>query len=81
MRFDGTITLGTLLQIASMGVLAVALFNALSARMTIFENSLKDHAAKLDGHETKILDLIENIQFMRGQDDARWGRRSGDRPT
>ncbi len=71
MHFDGTVSLGTVLQIASMFVLAVALFNALSARMTIFENSLTSHAIRLDKHETAIYDLVSHLQRLIGQNDER----------
>ncbi len=71
MHFDSTITLGTVLQIASMFVLAVALFNALSSRMTIFENSLTNHAVRLDKHEDSIYDLVKHLQRLIGQNEVR----------
>ncbi len=67
MTFDGTITLGTVLQIASMFILAVAVFNALSARMTVFESSLKDHAARIERHEDTIMALVKELAGVVGR--------------
>lgn len=75
MHWDGTITLGTVLQIVAMFALAVAMFNALSARMSIFENALKDHAEKLGNHDESIMELVKQVARLIGASDN--GRRRG----
>lgn len=72
--FDWTITLGGVLQILTMVLLAVAVFNALAARITIFENTLKNHADslkahadRLDRHEARIIELIGTLQRVIGR--------------
>lgn len=74
LNFDWTVTFGTTLQILTMVLLAVAVFNALAARVTVFENTLKNHAEslkahadRLDRHETRIIELIGSLQRIIGR--------------
>lgn len=74
MHFDATITLGTLIQVGSMGLLAVAVFNAVSARLTIFENILKthsdfikDHADRFDAYDERLLTIVGDLQRLIGR--------------
>lgn len=73
-HFDATITLGTLIQVGSMGLLAVAVFNAVSARLTIFENILKthaefikDHADRFDAYDARFLSVVSDLQRLIGR--------------
>ncbi len=75
MRFDWTLTFGTVLQIGSMILLAVALFNALAARLTVFENTLKSHADALKKNEIQIFDLIADVQRLIGRSEVELGER------
>lgn len=84
MRFDWTLTFGTVLQIVSMVLLAVAVFNAVSARLSIFENTLKDHAAslarhadRLDRYDSLLLKVVGDLQRVVGQSDILRTERRG----
>ncbi len=73
MHWDGTITLGSVLIIVSMVGTAVVGWSAFTARLAVFENTLKAHAsamtshsARLDIHEGRILELVGHVQRLIG---------------
>lgn len=79
MRFDATITLGSIVQIATVLIAAVVFFNALSARLSVFENRLNDHASDLQKHERQIYSLLSSLQRLIGRSEV--ALRNSTRPT
>ena len=59
MAFDGVVTLGNILQIATMLTIAVGAYYAVSARMSVFEEMLRGHAATLKQHAAGIRKVIQ----------------------
>lgn len=73
MQFDPTISMGTVIQIAAMIALGIAGWYAFKAKIEVFENTLREHAksmtghaSRLDTHETRILELVGNVQRLIG---------------
>ena len=67
MHWDGTITLGAIIQIVSMVLLAIAGFNALSARLGNFETTIKDHADTLDKLDGRLTAVGDRYTALAGQ--------------
>ena len=74
MRWDGTITLGSLLQMITMVGLVFAAWSAIRVRLEAFgkilemhAKSLEAHAQRLDRHEDRILDLVGELQRVVGR--------------
>lgn len=73
-RMDWTINIGTVLQILSMCGCVVVVVVSVSNRLKAFETTLKQHGDALQKHdttlsvyETRILDIVSNLQRLIGR--------------
>ena len=74
MTFDGTVTLGTLLQIAVMLVAIIVAWGKLDAKLASFTVNLEHHAAAIEKHtirldaiDARLIDVITDLQRLIGR--------------
>lgn len=72
--FDPTITLGTIIQSATVAIAVIAAYYAIKNKLEMFTGTmtahaeaLEKHSERLDKHEAKILDLVGGLQRVIGQ--------------
>lgn len=87
MHWDGTVTLGTMIEIASIIVIALSGWSAFKARIAVFEETLNTHAKallvhgeRLDRHEDKLITIVGDLQRVIGhmESDRLYRRRAED---
>ena len=61
LTFDWTITAGTIIQVATMVILAIAAYHAIKGQLAIFNNTLSTHAKSLEEHSQKLITVDERI--------------------
>ena len=74
MRFDWTITLGTIIQLVTMIPLAIGFFIALMSRLNSVQAMLKTHTEALSKHDSilqiyegRIFTMVADIQKLIGK--------------
>ncbi len=84
MHFDNTITLGAVMQLVGMAVLAIAAYHAVNNKIELFKAILEDHAEALKKHdatlgiyETRIFDLVGGLQRLIGRFESAQRQREG----
>lgn len=72
--FDPTVTLGTVIQSATVAIAIIAAYHAIRNKLDMFTSTMTSHAEalekhseRLDRHEEKILDLVGGLQRVIGQ--------------
>ena len=74
MVWDNTVTLGNVIQVGTIVVLAAVAYAGFSARWAVLEQlieghtrTLVDHAIRLDLHEARALRVVEDLQRLIGR--------------
>ena len=74
MVWDNTITLGNVIQVGTIVVLAAAAYAAFASRWAVLENILdghthvlKQHAERLDRYEAHALTIVADLQRLVGR--------------
>ena len=74
MRFDWTLTLGAVIQIATIIVATAAVINAVTNRIELLRATLQTHADALKKHDTalslyesRVFELVSDLQRLIGR--------------
>ena len=78
MTFDGTVTLGTLLQIGVMIVALIVAWGKLESKIASFAVNLEHHATAIEKHtmrldsiDARLIDVIADLQRLIGRSESR----------
>ena len=77
MSFDGTVTLGALLQIAVMVIAIAVAWQKLEAKLSTFSVNLEHHAMAIEKHtmrldaiDSRLLNVVADLQRLIGRSEA-----------